>query len=601
MTNLHPLRKFFGVLLLYIILIFGIFVLQFRNESTIIHFIGQLKIVLTENKDAKETIPLKNRFEIAFLGLEISANARNPAMLLTEDRSIPLALVSWEVPSPQNVELVFNNGARLSLSLDEKNERLSLFAKLPADSRLALPFKTAGGYSITERDLARTLIASKAHTYALTPGLSERQELVIHSETAPVLFAPYTESQAFSFDAAVGLTNEASFTGAVSALSSRLIEAYTAARDSGNEQTVVAYIAAMSERNRYAQALLQVPDSFKNSRNRTYLSAPYFDTLVAMDTSLTARNASLLSMLNYAVQRQGLDFFTVPNLADYLMRETNSRAVEQFLALAGTMEPFEPSVREAAGILDTYASLLTARHKYAELLESVLESCLAVVESACAIEGSQLTVYETETALAPLQIADVGAALVNYGVARNQTAIKNAGYLLLTSLCADLTQFDSRALGELYQRTARANTFYQHSTVLSETGGGKVWAWHIARSLSYEQNARGDITLTIDFPPENSHYLILKGIMPFRAIEIHQTPYRSDPRFEAYNSSGYMYNAETRTLYLKSRHREQSEIIRLIYYTPPSPPPPVRERAPEAIPIREIFPANRLFEQQPTE
>lgn len=44
--------------------------------------------------------------------------------------------------------------------------------------------------------------------------------------------------------------------------------------------------------------------------------------------------------------------------------------------------------------------------------------------------------------------------------------------------------------------------------------------------------------------------------------------FRADPRFESYNSSGYRYNAETETLYLKMRHKQEYEDI-VIYYGKP--------------------------------
>jgi hypothetical protein len=41
--------------------------------------------------------------------------------------------------------------------------------------------------------------------------------------------------------------------------------------------------------------------------------------------------------------------------------------------------------------------------------------------------------------------------------------------------------------------------------------------------------------------------------------------FRTDPRFETYNSSGYVYNARTKTLFLKYRHKSETEIVKLIY------------------------------------
>ena len=59
--------------------------------------------------------------------------------------------------------------------------------------------------------------------------------------------------------------------------------------------------------------------------------------------------------------------------------------------------------------------------------------------------------------------------------------------------------------------------------------------------------------------------MILSGIEQFSSIEIYGLQYRTDPRFETYNSSGYVYNAQTKTLFLKFRHKSPVETVRLFY------------------------------------
>ena len=43
--------------------------------------------------------------------------------------------------------------------------------------------------------------------------------------------------------------------------------------------------------------------------------------------------------------------------------------------------------------------------------------------------------------------------------------------------------------------------------------------------------------------------------------------FRTDPRFETYNSSGYVHQKDNDVLLLKSRHRSANEVIRLVYNT----------------------------------
>ena len=43
--------------------------------------------------------------------------------------------------------------------------------------------------------------------------------------------------------------------------------------------------------------------------------------------------------------------------------------------------------------------------------------------------------------------------------------------------------------------------------------------------------------------------------------------FRTDPRFETYNSSGYVYRSTSDTLLLKSRHKSEIENITMGYKT----------------------------------
>ena len=57
--------------------------------------------------------------------------------------------------------------------------------------------------------------------------------------------------------------------------------------------------------------------------------------------------------------------------------------------------------------------------------------------------------------------------------------------------------------------------------------------------------------------------------------------FRTDPRFETYNSSGYVYKKTTETLLLKSRHKTEFEKVRLVYReAKPAPAPVVETPAP---------------------
>ena len=88
----------------------------------------------------------------------------------------------------------------------------------------------------------------------------------------------------------------------------------------------------------------------------------------------------------------------------------------------------------------------------------------------------------------------------------------------------------------------------------------------------------------VEFPEGDTHYIIIKGVSPFNSIYIYDMAFRTDPRFESYNSSGYVYKKSTNTLLLKSRHKSEFEKIRLVYRQPAVTPTPAPKVAPAPAP-----------------
>ena len=149
---------------------------------------------------------------------------------------------------------------------------------------------------------------------------------------------------------------------------------------------------------------------------------------------------------------------------------------------------------------------------------------------------------------------------------------------------------------ELYPIVVPHNTYYPHIKIvanIANSGNNKpVWAWTIAQNINYNKQSNGDVIITMDFPQGEINHSIFNGIKPFRRIDIYDMPFRTDPKFESYNSSGYVYNAETQTMFFKSLHKAQRETIKLYYSAAPTPPPdpapapqpPQETPAPQAAP-----------------
>ena len=227
------------------------------------------------------------------------------------------------------------------------------------------------------------------------------------------------------------------------------------------------------------------------------------------------------------------------------------------------MASFEPTVSQAFGLITVYAKLYKTDPDTAALLASAIEPCTKVIQENTKLEDGIITVTENDIPLSPVQAVEAGWALIQLGRISSRPEIEDTGRLLANQNLTEETLSNLQSLAELYPLLAE-NKFYPHTQILGYYGSECVWAWTCASSIRYSLMPGGVVNINVDFPLTYSHYILMKGVPTFHAnIEIQGLRFRTDPRFEFYNSSGYVYNEVTKTLYLKSRHKSQVELVRL--------------------------------------
>ena len=160
---------------------------------------------------------------------------------------------------------------------------------------------------------------------------------------------------------------------------------------------------------------------------------------------------------------------------------------------------------------------------------------------------------------------------MRYGLSIDNDIYIKAGRVIVNSYLGESSSFDLRTLTTLYPLLAYDNTFYPHIQLIHGSGKDVMWAWTCSNSIEYAKDNDGSLILSITFPLEHTHYIIFKGIPAFEQIFIYDMAFRTDPRFETYNSSGYVYKSDSKTLLLKSRHKSEKEDIVMSYTPVPKP------------------------------
>lgn len=569
----HPVRKFLGLTVLYAAIIVGIFVLQFKSESIISKAIGPLHISIAQTESDTNVTELKNQFKVTFKGISFSADDENPVVAKASENSEgeKLVLKSFDETS-LSASFTFNDGTVLTFhtSKADSDGELSVSARISDKfSSIEVPYKLSGNLTSEKLSKSHALLTAKKGFFMLTAHDILDDTVQLTKKDSVAMFVTYDPSKRFSYSTVVGLegTSRASFDAEARRARDKFLsetEAIlkTSAADSLSESAVTAYVAEMASRDRYNEAIDSVPESLRRENHRTYVSAPFFNTLAVMNRSLVVQTEQYSSMTASAVTSKNLDIFNIDGISDFIIREKKKSRITNLLSFPAQMADFKPTVVQAAGILNVYADLYKNDASVAALLEPVLAKCLDSIAQACSLENDAVKINNNGAALSVRQTIEVGNALAKYGDVSSKNEYAQTGYLIMNKALAAGLNVETAA--SVYHILAESNFYYPHTQILGYYGNTAVWAWTCARNISYRIDAENIVNIDIDFPQGLTNHIIFNGVPTFHGrIEIQGQMFRTDPRFETYNSSGYVYQTSTQSLLLKSRHKSSKETVRL--------------------------------------
>lgn len=581
----HPFRKALGLTVLYSIIIIGIFVLQFRNESIILENIGLLRMSLPQTQEADGSMSLKNSISVSFRGIAFTADDVNPAQIKfkSSQEKKNLSLVSWEKPTPLSRKFNFTYDTSVVFAVNDTSSKASLTitAFMPEDAEaLSLYYKPVSGYSVTEQSKTRQLFSSRNITYTMSAAEIEDTSITLTDTGNIAMYTRYDPTQSFAFTSIPSDSvnaSEMTYDANIKKYRSSIISTVTSAfgdTSTLSEISVAAYVSEMASLGKYHEAIENVPDSFKKGSRRTYFTAPYFNTLTAMNSSLVMVNENFATMVSNSLSSRSLDIFAADYIDEYILRTSKQQNTKDLIHLAAANTTPQLTVPQATGILKTYLTLSKSSDELSAALAPVIEHCVNVIASACSISSDNLILTDKDVTAGFVQTVETGSVLLEYGKLTANADYCAGGYMLINTAFAQNTGVDLHSQSEVYPYLVKNNPVYPHTVIIDSSSNETVWAWTCASSISCKKNSSGnEATLSITFKQGDSHYLIINGIKPFTGIEIYGLQFHTDSRFETYNSSGFVYNESSKTLFLKSRHKSTTEKI-LFQYSRPAPVKP---------------------------
>lgn len=574
--NIRIIRKAISLLIVDVIIIIGIFVLQFRADSSIIEKIGNLQLTFSQTEDVEKGMILQNKFRLTYNGINFYFDNQNPVTAVKSDETkVSLTLESWQKDNDLSYTLNFSDDVKVTFELDSIEENASLFVNsiLPVKIKsIFLPFNYSSNIKVEQQENHSLVLNNKKDSWELEADSVDSGLFALSNQKLQGIYSIYQEDTKFTFDVLHDspLADLTLFQKNIAALKTNLISAYKSNTNNANisEQVIVSYIAAQAEKGNYLVAIDEIPSGMKRSTQRTYLSAPYLNTLSDMNELLEKSISDYESKISANVNADSLDIFTIHNISNYMVVHSKPKDVKLLLENTSTKDLTNASISQISGILQVYVNLVDLMPSYAKILEPILPSCIEKITQACSYDNGKLTISENGTFLSVMQAVEIGFAVMRYGIHIDDDSLQNAGYVLVNSYLSENSSFDLRTLANLYPIIAYDNWYYPHLQIINNDSNNLLWAWTCARAISYDKESDDVLDLTIDFPEGYTHYVIMKGLPQFSTIYIYDMAFRTDPRFETYNSSGYVYKQKSKTLLLKSRHKTRKESIRFDFKEP---------------------------------
>ena len=268
-------------------------------------------------------------------------------------------------------------------------------------------------------------------------------------------------------------------------------------------------------------------------------------------------NAGSFGFLN---QNQTLDFLMVRGLTSF---------ANNVLDMVRTIDVSEVSLEDSPGLFELYMDFerwhLPGTNPVQRLTNQI---CFLISQNIQHDRKNELVFVRNNGEIDLDFNLRLGKALANWAANTERNEWAAVGRSLVISA---ITQGGNSESARFYRMLGPG--IYTPRAVRLMDG---LFAWTVSSEISAAAQQGGNVlALNLSFPVNESHYVILRGVRPFHRIQIHNTDWRSDPRFEFFDASGWAYFPQQQTLLLKVRHRSYTEQVR-IYFTPPPAPIPIQ-------------------------
>ena len=529
--------------------------------------------------------------------------SREPAMILDSDGNRSSAnLTGYEV-SDSGFTLSFTSSLVIKINTDESS-RIIFDIEYPGDvtDTLVLPAEVMSDlhqvsylpyYSYTVSGANYLFAAESGSIFDMTAG---SLMLPLNGKSASIVIEEIGDKDPlqYYFFGKTGPVSTDLYESTVEDFIGTAYEGWRKGRfNSGNGEWILAggtygldnnlltsFISESLKRGRFAQ-IESIVDKVADKEDQfTFLSAPFTGNIVNTDSARREMDDTLKKKISTAVKSGDLALFHETNLMRELTWISSSALIRDFSKFVSSIDlgkRFEPTV--LTGMVEVYKdSVKIEIPQYMDLMRlySVIEEqifpALTRINDGLYLSGGKVSLFDT------LLSIRTGLALYEIGRIESNTLFETIGrsmvvsVLSLTDESGLIPEFIDRegdihgssyyGADTLYSNLV-SNEYYPHVVNFKGTAGTDISVWTAANTVSFESDSTSSV-FEFTYPRGGVHHLVIKGIEPFKSLQMYGINWNSDKRFQYY-SSGWVYEREEKTLYVKLTQKRVSEKIVLNY------------------------------------
>ena len=610
----HKSSRMIALTILYILIIFGIFVIQFTIGKTFYYTIGAMSVSGRDDVDETGNRTPLLPLHIVANGLDFYITDQTPITAKTSNNEeLTLKVLEYK-KTEDSFSVICSNDVLIDFTsyLSETVETVRISVSMPSEiETIYFPWKLTQSARLERQDEQIFLRYGKdrfifrgGYGFGNSDDTSELPHLILSSSKKTAFYETYIQSESLDFDSIrrIPIASDEEYAKTKQLFRERALDYFSSVISSRNynEELLTAYMAEKALNGEYAKALAFAPSSLLPKEKRSYISTTFYGNLVQNDNSLAAYQRKFLSGIESGIARAEISVFDREALIPFLINNSRANLISALEKIASNAKQEDLNSFLAAGLLEAamdYAFYFPNKQNLfmenSEQYETVLKDSLISIDTGLYISSDKKTIDTEKT----LRTASV---LIRYGSSYpDKGTWKAVGQALYSSIFSlggnssslpasfDIQGDKAKKLGlmandalilhaeKLYPAAVKDNPYYPHEESLALKAEPGIWAWTSARDINVLKNDAKIFSFRISAKAGDTHYMIIRGNRPFYRIQIHEIDFRTDPRFEMYNSSGYVYDERTRTLLLKMKHKKDDEDIVLFLGRPPEPVPVV--------------------------